>query len=164
MITGQVGIVMHGTTFWPKVIERVTNSHSHHVVIAVSETHCVSAQPGGARLRPVSDFHNITWSRFELTDLQRWGIAFYGRAVLNQPYNYASFVLIGLSFMVHTEVPVWLQRAVSTTARMECAQLADSALTAAGVSAFDDGRQPGLVFPGSWEELFKRNGWLNNDS
>jgi hypothetical protein len=159
-LTGQVGIVMHGTTFWPKVIERVTNSHSHHVVVAVSPTHCIGAQPGGARLRPITDFHNVTWSRFELTDLQRWGIGFYCRSLINAPYNYAAFVLIGLRFMLHAKIPGWLQRAVSTTYRVECAQLADSALTAVDATAFDDGREPGLVFPGSWEQLFIKRGWL----
>lgn len=161
-LTGQVGIVTHGTTFWPRLIERVTNSAAHHVVVATSETMCVGAQPGGARYRPITDFQNIIWSRFHLTETQRTLIGFYSRSLINQPYNYAAFLLIGAQLATGTSIPAWVQRAVSTTRRMECAQLADTVLTAAGVQVFDDGREPGIVYPGSWEQLFTRKGWITN--
>lgn len=160
MLAGQVGLCLDGDTFWSRSIERITQSRAHHVVVAYSETMCISAQPGGARLRPVTDFQNAVWSRFELTDYQRQEIRSMAYQYRNTPYNYAGFALIGAEFHLRRQIPGWLARAVSRTQRMECAQLADLMLSAAGVSVFNDGREPGMIYPGSWERKFLENGWI----
>lgn len=159
-LAGQVGLCLDGTTFWSSTVEHVTQSRAHHVVVAYSETMCISAQPGGARLRPITDFPNAVWSRFELTDAQRDMIRALAYQYRNTPYNYAGFVLIGAQVAAGRPVPDWLARAVSRSQRMECAQLADMLLSAAGVSVFDDGREPGLMFPGEWERKFDERGWM----
>ena len=160
MLAGQVGLCLDGTAFWPRTVEKVTHSRAHHVVVAFTETECISAQPGGARFRPVSDFPNAVWSRFEMTDAQRWQIRSLAYQYRNTPYNYAGFLLIGAQYGAGLTIPPWMARAVSQNKRMECAQLADFLLSAAGVSVFEDGREPGLMDPGMWEKKFAEREWV----
>lgn len=159
-LTGQVGIISNGTAFWPKVIEWATRSRAHHIVVAVSDTHCLSAEPGGARIRPISDFPTAVWSRFPLALDQRVHIAYWCHTKRFVPYNYRVFAVNGLHLVLHVPVPAWLYRWAATPNRLVCSQLADIALTAAGVSVIDDGRPFGIVFPGDWEQEFRRRGWI----
>ena len=71
MITGQIGLRRHSGGWVGKAIEWATRSHTHHVVVAVSETVCISAEPGGARYRPITDYPSLVWSRFGLTTAQQ---------------------------------------------------------------------------------------------
>lgn len=159
VLTGQVGICLDGTAFWPRVIQRVTASRAHHVVVALSETECLSAEPGGARIRPIAEFGNAAWSRFELTHGQRRLISQLGRTLEGHPYNTPAFILVGVQFLTGRHIPARVFGFVSSMRGAECAQLADALLTAAGVHVFGDGREPGFVYPGSFEKLFRFHGW-----
>lgn len=159
MLTGQVGICLDGKVFWPRIIQTVTRSRAHHVVVAISETECLSAEPGGARIRLITDFGNAAWSRFPLTDMQRGLISGIGRTMEGHPYSVPAFILVGVQFLTGCRVPKWVLRFVDALPGAECAQLADRVLTAAGVQVFADGREPGILYPGSFEKLFYRHAW-----
>jgi hypothetical protein len=85
MLTGQIGLRRHGAGIIAKGIEWATYSHTHHVIVAISETQCVSAEPGGSRIRPMTDYPSIEWSSFDLTEAQRHCIALAARSYLYLP-------------------------------------------------------------------------------
>ncbi len=157
-LIGQIGLKTEARGFVEKAIEFVTRSTVHHVVIAISETECIGAEPGGARIRPIN-YDGLVWSRFELTPLQAQNCANWARAREGRPYSFVNGFLIGLTMYGFTwPKSVW--KHFSTDDSYQCAQFADAALTqGAGITVFDDGREFGQVFPGSLEMLFKTNGW-----
>lgn len=160
MIAGQIGLRRHSTAWIGKCIEWATHSRTHHVVVAVSDTHCVSAEPGGARLRLMSDYPHLDWSRFILTETQRADIVRFAldAAALQTPYNYAIYPpllwqrISGLR--VSGPVADWLAQ----RPHENCSQLADDIYTAAGFHLFPDIAR--LVTPGDFERLYVRLGFL----
>lgn len=159
MLTGQVGIVLGSDAFWPRAIKAVTRSRSFHTVTAVSETECIGAEPGGARLRPISDFGTVIWTRFDLSDNDREWISRQGRLFVNTPYNYLALLVIFANLTLRVPIPAGLLRFISTTRRMECAQMSDVLLSFAGGQRVFAGTQPGVVYPGMWEAEIIRRGW-----
>lgn len=125
----------------------------------MSETECLSAEPGGAKILPIADFGNAAWSQFPLTDIERRLITGIGRALEGYPYNVIAFGMVGVQFLTGQRLPSWVFRFVDGLPGAECAQLADRVLTAAGVSVFEDNREPGILYPGSWEKLFRIHDW-----
>lgn len=164
MITGQIGLRRHSTGFMGKAIEWATYSQTHHVVVAVSETHCVSAEPGGTRLRLISDYPHVDWSRFILTDAEREAIVTLGlNATAGQiPYNYAIYPpLLWQRISGHAvagPVAEWL----ASRPHQNCSQSADDIYTAAGIHLFPDIAR--LVTPGDFERLYVRLGFLGSMS
>lgn len=155
---GQIGLKTEAKGFVEKAIEFVTRSSVHHVVIAISETECIGAEPGGARIR-LHDYDRFVWSKFDLTPEQAQACADWARAREGRPYSFINGFLIGLTMYGFTwPKPVW--KYFSNDKSYQCAQLADAALTlGAGITVFEDGREFGEVYPGSLEKLFKERGW-----
>jgi|GEM_PF-1737015 len=160
-LTGQIGLRMHGSSRISKTIEGATHSDAHHVVIAVNETHVISPEPRGAKIRPMSYFPEIIWSQFDYTDVQRADMAFMAEALENHPYNYAGFALIGVENITGIRIPDRLARAVSRTDRMICSQMADFLLRNVGIQLFQ--AQSGMVSPADLEHYFRTMGWLSPD-
>lgn len=158
-LTGQIGLRMNATGGIGWWIERITRSHTHHIVIAISETHVMSAEPHGARIRPMTDYPEIVWSQFDYTDVQRADMAFMAEALNNHPYNYAGFFLIGVEKVTGVTMPDRLAKAVSWTDRMMCSQMADFLLSKVGIDLFKF--QSGMVSPGDFEHYFRERGWLS---
>lgn len=159
--TGQVGLISGPRKFWPIIISVITRSSAYHVVIDVGNGECVSAEPGGVRLRPVTDFPRAAWSKLPLTRRQRLLIAGWARAQVGIPYNYFADFLIGLALVTRRHAPKWVGRYLRTGCRWECAGLADAALMRAGIRMFRDGRPYGVVYPGSYVNIFKDFGWAS---
>lgn len=159
-LAGQIGLVGNPTHFWPHVISWATHSPVYHTVLAVDNLRCVSAEPGGARLRMNNEWPHIVWSDFDLTEAQRDTITEWGIAHLGTPYNFVDDIAIGLGTVFGWATPMWLQRYLSSDYTLECAQLVDSAYAAAGIHLFDDGRLPGAVFPASYVPIFTAHGWM----
>lgn len=158
-LTGQIGLRLDGKSFIAKTIEHVTQSRAHHVVIAINETHVISAEPGGAVIRPMDYFPSIVWSQFEYTDEQRQKMAVAAASMNRQEYNYLGFALIGFELITKIRVPDFIARAFSWQDRMFCSQMADFLLRKIGIDLFHS--QWGMVSPGDFLNYFHQMGWLD---
>lgn len=156
---GQIGLKTEAHGFVEKAIEFVTRSTVHHVVVAISETECVGAEPWtGITVRP-HDYDKFVWSHFELTPEQAQACADWAKSRIGRKYSFVNGFLIGLTMYGFTW-PKFVWKYFSTDKSYQCAQFADAALTmGAGITVFDDGREFGQVYPGSLEKLFKERGW-----
>lgn len=157
-LAGQIGLRRDGASLTARVIEHFTHSRTHHIVIAISETHVISPEPGGAVIRPMSHFPEIIWSQFDYTDTQRADMAFMAAALQHHPYNYAGFALISVEKLTGIRIPDRLARSVSWTDRMLCSQMADFLLRNVGLQLFQ--AQSGMVSPADFEHYFHIRGWL----
>lgn len=159
-LTGQIGLRRNAGDFVGKAIEWATNSHTHHVVVAVSETECISAEPGGARYRPISYYDNggLVWSHFGLTDTQVGLIRDAAAELEGRPYNYAIYPPLLWQRVTGHKVDGWVARLLSQLPNENCSQLADDIYTLAGFHLFP--AIPEIVTPGDFERLFQSLGWL----
>lgn len=156
---GQIGLVhTHGLP--ARIIQVVTASHWNHVVIGLDDTFCVGAEPGGVRVRPITDFPEIAWSSFPLTRIQRGKIRTFTLKQLGKPYNWRDDILIGLGLLFRAHTPHWMLRELSEESSWQCAQLGLAALTHGGMNVFADDRPTGAVYPASFVPLFREFGWL----
>lgn len=159
-LLGQVGLIPDGKGFIPNIINWATRSTVHHAIVAISDTECIGAEPNGATIRPLSFFPNAIWSRFPLSDAQAQGSAQWAAEREGRPYNWIDDAIIGIQCVSGVVFPRFITNHYDNDKYYECAQLADAALThGAGISVFDDNRPPGLVYPGSFEKLFREYGW-----
>ena len=158
-LTGQIGLC-YTTGFWGRVIRAVTRSHYNHAVIAISETLCAGAEPGGVRIRSITEFPDIVWSKFPLTLPQQVKVVLFTKSQLGVRYNYADDLFIGIALLTRERTPAWIERALSDPDSWQCAQLADAALQRAGVHVFRDDRPFGAVYPGSFVPVFQAFGWM----
>lgn len=157
--TGQIGLLSGPRKFWPIVISVITRSSAYHSVVDVGGGECVSAEPGGVKLRPVTDFPHASWSKFPLTRRRRLLIAGWARAQVGLPYNYMADLIIGVALVTHHRPPRWADKYLRGNGRWECAGLAEAALMRAGIRIFRDGSPYGVVFPGAYLSIFKDFGW-----
>lgn len=160
-IRGQIGLV-HTNGIPARIIQFVTRSHWNHVVIGVSSTTCIGAEPGGVRIRPISDFPEVVWADAPYTPTQRLKVLAYVLLQRGVRYNWADDILIGLTLILKSHAPRWMLREVSDTDSFQCSQLAAAALSAAGVHVFDDDRPAGAVYPASYVPWFRDAGWLTS--
>lgn len=161
--TGQIALIPGGSSWIAQGIELVTASDVCHVIIGIDEEYCIGAEPGGAKIRPISYWDTAVWSRFEFSEAQALACASWARAREGRPYNFIDDALIGIEDLSHLQLPEWFMKGYSTDTSYECAQLADAALSfGAGISVFNDGRLPGQVAPGSFEPFFKERGWWHD--
>ena len=158
MLTGQIGLRRHSGGWVGKAIEWATRSHTHHVIVAVSETVCISAEPGGARYRLISDYPTVDWSRFGLTQGQRDLIRDAAAEYEGRPYNYAIYGPLLWQRITGRKVDGWVATWLSKRPNENCSQLSDDIYTLAGFHLFPD--IPELVTPGDFERLFESLGWL----
>lgn len=156
---GQIGLVhTHGLP--ARIIQVVTASHWNHAVVRINATLCVSAEPGGVRVRKIADFPEVVWSDFPLTRIQRGKIRAFTVKQLGKPYNWRDDILIGLGLLFRSDSPHWMLRELSEESSWQCAQLADAALEHAGNPIFDDNRPNGAVYPASFVPFWRDAGWL----
>jgi hypothetical protein len=157
-LTGQIGICRYGTTWIAHEIEWATDSHTHHVVVAISPTECVSAEPGGVIVRTNAAYQNVTWSKFKLDDEQKAAIVAAGNASLKLPYNYAIYLPLFLSRLTHIPVPVFIAKWLGKRRNVDCSQLGDDIYHAAGIDLFTESSD--IVTPGDFERMFQAAGFL----
>lgn len=158
MLTGQIGLRRHGTGTISKAIEWATDSHTHHVVVAVSESYVFSAEPGGSRIRPMTDYASIDWFQLPLTPLQRGQIVQAAHARVGLPYNYAIYPPLLFQKLTGHKVDGWVAEWLSKRPNINCSQGVDDIYTAAGFHLFPDISE--IVTPGDFERLAVRLGFL----
>lgn len=161
--TGQIGLIPHPTNWVERAVEKLTFSSVHHVIIAISETECIGAEPKGAKIRPITDFPVAIWSEFDYAPGQAQAVADWARDREHRPYNFIADALIGLGIGLGLPMPRFITRLFDGDHFYECAQLADAALLHAGIQLFETGRGPGSVYPGSFEPVFKLLGFWPSD-
>jgi hypothetical protein len=129
-----------------KAIERVTGSRAHHVIIALNEYECISAEPGGARKRWITDFEHVIWSRYQHTEEQAHLVAGLAEYSQHVRYDYLSFVALGWHFITGGRIPdrvaTWLDDRGETT----CSALASNIMREARI----DRPTTTVVCPGDW--------------
>lgn len=157
-LTGQIGICRNGTTTIARLIEWATWSHTHHVVVAINPTECVSAEPGGVVYRTNAAYQNVTWSRFDLTSEQKAAITAAGKASLKLPYNYLIYAPLLIARLTHIPVPGFLAQWLGKRRNVNCSQLADDIYHAASIQLFTESSD--IVTPGDFERLFTHEGFL----
>jgi hypothetical protein len=158
--TGQVLLV--STSGWlGRLVQWATGSAYNHSVVAISNTHCVSAEPGGAVIRLISDYRTdrVAWSQFNLTRDQRDRISVWAFEHIGVEYDHAGFVAIGFTKLLGPFAPRWLLRYVGTRDRLICSYLCDLALQAGDIHMFRDHRPEGAVTPASFGKVFVARGW-----
>lgn len=127
-----------------------------HAFVYVGGNMIVEAEPGGARLRPVSEYAaaNVLWStdHIPLTTPQRDAIClrakqFYtandGKGV---PYSALDYFALA-AHRLHIWAP-FLKSYVQNSGHVICSQLVDICYQNAGIHLFKDDRWPGFVTPG----------------
>jgi hypothetical protein len=161
-IAGEIGLV-HSKGRSPYVIRLVTGSHWSHVIVAINQAQCVSAEPGGAVVRPISEYPDAVWSHLDLTNQQRQIIAYWAlmQAQARTGYSWPAYYAAGAAALLKRFAPAWLDRIVGRTDKLICSQLADLALQAAGVNLFQDDRPRGAVTPASFGRYFHARGWAD---
>lgn len=157
---GQIGLIPDPKSWVQREIATITRSNVHHIIVCVSSTHIVEAMPNGVQYSLLTEYDNAIWSDFDLTDEQAQGTADFAISAIGTPYNWLDDVLIGLSCETGAELPKLIRDRLDTGEYYQCAQLADASLTKGGhFTVFDDGRPPGLVYPGSFEHMYRERGW-----
>jgi uncharacterized protein YycO len=106
----------------------------------------VEAEPGGARLGNYKEYDDVTWSSWNLTDVQRAAIVAAAINLLGTPYSILDYVALGA---LHLHLPWFglVKRRVESSRYLICSQLVDQAYQAAGVQLFKDNRWCGSVTP-----------------
>lgn len=160
-VTGQVGLIRSDGHWKGQIVALVSKSQFCHMVVAISETHCVSAEPGGARVRPMSFYPEIVWSRFPMRASQRRRAVRYALSRVGAPYGWFDYLAAGVAMLTRTQTPEWLRSYIADDNRLLCSQLCDLTLQAAGIHVFFDERPAGAVIPASFGKVFVARGWAD---
>lgn len=158
-LTGQIGICLNGHGIIPEAIEWATESPCYHVVVAVDQDQCVSAEPGGVRYRTNNAYQNIIWFDEPLSVTEKAAIVAAAHASMTLPYNYAIYPLLLARRITDLPIPgpvaTWLGR----RRNVDCSQLADDIYTAAGRHLFP-GEYADVVTPGDFWRYAVKKGYV----
>ncbi|QHC23103.1 hypothetical protein [Streptomyces sp. GS7] len=119
-----------------------------HAFLVLPDGRLLEAEPGGARIRPLSGYDGaqvLYVCPERLTDQQRTHICTAATRYVGVPYSFLDYAAIA-THRFHLPVP-GLRRYVASTRHMICSQLVDQCYQDAGVHLFVDGRWPGYVTP-----------------
>ena len=156
MLTGQIGLIEDKRYWMGRAILRITGWRYHHVVIAISDTHCISSEPGGCRRRPITDYPGVVWSQYAMTEKQAHLIAGIAEYSLGVRYDYLACISHAIAAITHVDTPPWLQHWLADRGPTTCSALAKTAIDAAGLRT---PRAP-LPTPNDWDMLFRTRGWI----
>ena len=159
LLTGQIALTRTNGR-WSELIREVTQSDYNHTVIAISETKCIGAEPGGVRIRPISDFPIAAWSQFIYRGNQRDNLVDWAEDQEGVEYSYVEDLLIGVALLTRSNTPGWIERRLSSGDSWQCAAMCDAALMHVGIYLFRDTRPVGAVYPGSFVPFWRDFGWL----
>ena len=153
---GQVGLVT-GRGFIPAAVRTGTRGDFSHVIVHAGDGMVASAQLGGTVLRPAEEYPDAVWSHFVMAAWQAEAVADFARSHVGAPYNLASAALVVLSRALTLHLPPDRQFRF-----YQCAQLAEDALTYAGVLIYPHGREPGPASPYTLQREFEARGWYTS--
>lgn len=156
--TGQVGVITRARKWsigwWVAVVSR---SRAHHVVIATSPTTCISAEPGGVRTRPITQYGDrITWTRYDLTLAEATNIRWFAEGHIGIDYNVSAFLVLAAHYTTRLPIPAWVADRVDNRDAVTCSQLAADILKALNIHPIPTAR---IVSPADWWDLATTQGW-----
>lgn len=155
MLAGQIGLRQHSTGIIGRIIEWATDSSTHHVVVAVSDELCISAEWPRARVRDITDYPSLVWSRFDLTDEQQARISYAAAMLIGRPYN-TPVLFVHLAHKLGIPTPRWFTDWLKTRPALDCSDLADRALIAGGIDLFS--QDSTLVTPADFQHALEQQG------
>ncbi|MFJ3950369.1 hypothetical protein SLV14_000582 [Streptomyces sp. Je 1-4] len=119
-----------------------------HAFLVLPDDRLLEAQPGGARIKPLSayDGSSVLYVCPEgLTEQQRTALCAAATTYVGVPYSFLDYLAIA-AHRFHLPLP-GLRRYVASTRHMICSQLVDQVYQDAGIHLFADGRWSGYVTP-----------------
>ncbi|MEU8914320.1 hypothetical protein [Streptomyces nigrescens] len=128
-----------------------------HAFLVLPDERLLEAQPGGARIKPLSayDGSSVLYVCPEgLTEQQRTALCAAATVYVGVPYSFLDYLAIA-AHRFHLPLP-GLRRYVASTRHMICSQLVDQVYQDAGVHLFADGRWSGYVTPMALYNLLAR--------
>ncbi|AJC61021.1 MULTISPECIES: hypothetical protein [Streptomyces] len=128
-----------------------------HTFLVLPGERLLEAEPGGARIRPLSEYDGsdvLYVCPEQLTEQQRERICAAADRYVGVPYSFLDYLAIA-THRLHVPVP-GLRRYVASSRHMICSQLVDQCYQDADVHLFSDGRWPGYVTPMALYTLLAR--------
>jgi len=165
-LTGQFGVVKSTGTY-SNLIRFFQSMHHHtppslaeyaHAFTAVDNAHLVEAWPGGARRARISEYPDILWSRFNLTDQQKRTIVQFNINHIGDQYAWEDIPLIGLALLTKRATPAWVERIIANPHRWMCSALVDASYRAAGIHLFHH-VTPAAVYPSMLAQYVYDHRW-----
>jgi hypothetical protein len=132
-------------------------SQWEHAFMDLGDGTVIEAEPGGARIRPLSEYDGIEvyWCDAiyaEVPEIKKGIIARMARDYEHVPYSFLDYDAL---FVHRLHIPVpGLKDYIASSGHLICSQLVDAAYSDAGWYIFTDHRWTGYVTPG---DLYKRN-------
>jgi hypothetical protein len=125
-----------------------------HAFLVLPGDRLIEAQPGGAVIRPLSDYdgrHVEYVAPGGMTDGQREAVCAAALKYVGVPYSFLDLAAIA-AHRLHLPIP-GLKHWVASTRHMICSQLVDQCFADGGLPLFSDLRWPGYVVPADlWRE------------
>lgn len=119
-----------------------------HAFVYLGDGQIIEAEPGGARIVPVSEYASPYWCTALADghpDAELDAVAEAARTLEGRPYSFLDYAAIA-AHALHVPVP-GLKAHITATGHLICSQLCDFAYEKAGLHLFSDGRWPGYVDP-----------------
>jgi hypothetical protein len=118
-----------------------------HAGLLLDDGTILEAEPGGARIRPASEYPTelMRWSSWTLSGAARHSLVLHGRQLVGVPYSFLDYASLALH-RFHLRPP-GLKSYIASTKHLICSQLVDEVYWRAGLHMFADGRWPGDVTP-----------------
>lgn len=107
---------------------------THAFIVLDEHTALEAHRKLGVIKRPLTDYDNVVYSDYELTDEQRQLIVESAEEFLGSPYSWLSYVAIGL--MHFGKCPNWMTRKIINSHAYICSQLVYLTYEKAGVELF----------------------------
>jgi hypothetical protein len=158
MLAGQVGLRRNATDWLGKTIEWFTDSDTHHCVIAINDTQCVSADRPHVIIRDILEYPNLDWSSFTFEEGQSEAVVFSAMNMVGRPYNMAAVVFIGISRLTRVPIPQFIRNWLRNRPNVSCSQLASVVLEISGIDLFE--HDDSLITPDHFRDYFEAQGWL----
>lgn len=151
---GQVGLCRtHG--WLGRLVSRITGSPWTHSVVGLGDGYNVSAEPGGVAIHTDEYWPDLQWTNLPMTEVQKIKCVAFALSCEGVPYAWGDDTLIGISKILHIRLPKFLLRHIASERRLQCSELCDLSLRAAGVNVFPDD-DPGVIYPGMYAHLLEK--------
>lgn len=127
-----------------------------HAFVCVGGGELVEAEPGGARIRPLSQYDGLPVVWLRCPDQFRERVTAAGRASRGIPYSWLDYFALA-AHRLHIPAP-GLRAYIQSKRHAMCSQLADQIAGQGGWHLYADGRWAGYVSPGALRRLAAQQG------